>query len=123
MLHGKTLEHGIGQPSRQEADTRRVAGELPVSKRIHLEIGYFHRKFCLKSLIKVIYSTRVTESPYGRRPDSDNQNGPVFSLDFTRLKRNHCTMVKCPICNTKVPFSLQMHLHMHTLHGPTGRPE
>ena len=32
-------------------------------------------------------------------------------------------IVKCPICNAKVPFSLQMHLHMHTVYGPGGRPE
>src|SRR5712692_4214964 len=49
-----------------------------------------------------------------------------FSLDLSRRCVDYPIMsdvVKCPICNAKVPFSLQMHMHMHTLHGPGGRPE
>src|SRR5205807_7717109 len=38
------------------------------------------------------------------------------ALDATTMS----DMVKCPICNAKVPFSLPMHMHM--VHGPGGRP-
>ena len=44
----------------------------------------------------------------------------VFRLDLYERFFNPVQVVKCPICNAKVPFSLQMHIHM--VHGPGGKP-
>jgi hypothetical protein len=45
----------------------------------------------------------------------------VFSLDFEVSLGIIKRVVKCPICNAKIAFSLPMHMHM--AHGPGGKAE
>ncbi len=42
----------------------------------------------------------------------------IFSLDVRENDFDNRGVVKCPICNAKVPFSLPMHMLM--AHGPNG---
>src|SRR2546430_1024242 len=71
-------------------------------------------------------SAQRLEQP--RRPSGlvavSNRAGPtIFTLGLDLP--GECSIisgiVNCPICNVKVPFSLQMHLHM--AHGPGARPD